>query len=222
MILVGIYKITNMLNGKIYIGSSSNIHKRWKAHKCQKKAMYPIQHAMNKYGIENFKFEIVELANGDIKHLISLEQRWLDYYKSYDPKIGYNVRTIAENNTGIKFSKSHNERLSKAISGTNHWAYGKKFTKEESLKLKLGLSKRVYKLVSPENICFATKFLVDFCKVRNLDYRNMLRVYNGEILSYKGWFVINHKPFKTCKLCANFIYKSSELCGHCSRKNRKS
>ena len=58
----GIYKITNNINNKFYIGSSKNITKRFKEHKWRlKNNKHPnnkLQNSWNKYGEENFKFEV--------------------------------------------------------------------------------------------------------------------------------------------------------------------
>ena len=60
----GIYEITNLINNKIYIGSSINIKKRWKDHilllKNQKHINVHLLNAWNKYGEENFSFSIIE------------------------------------------------------------------------------------------------------------------------------------------------------------------
>lgn len=64
----GIYRITNLINGREYIGQSVNIETRWKTHistsknKKRKYHNYPLYKAMRKYGLENFKFEILELV----------------------------------------------------------------------------------------------------------------------------------------------------------------
>mgnify|MGYP004621963407 FL=1 len=63
-IIVGIYKITNLLNNKCYVGQSINIYRRWRAHRCANDA-YPLHAAMKKYGVENFSFEILEECNVD-------------------------------------------------------------------------------------------------------------------------------------------------------------
>lgn len=62
--LKSIYKITNKLNGKIYIGQSVNPFNRFKQHCYNKQgSSYKslINEAINKYGKENFLFEILEL-----------------------------------------------------------------------------------------------------------------------------------------------------------------
>lgn len=87
--MIGIYKIENLLNGKVYIGQSVNIEKRWQDHKNRAKshtASYTITNAMNKYGIDNFSFEVIEQC--PIEELDSKEQYWIAYYDSY--KNGYN------------------------------------------------------------------------------------------------------------------------------------
>ena len=62
-----VYKITNLINDKVYIGkTSSNPYKRWKEHvnvalnirKYQRR--YIIHNAICKYGVDNFSFEILE------------------------------------------------------------------------------------------------------------------------------------------------------------------
>lgn len=55
-----IYKITNLINNKIYIGQSVSTKHRWQAHKRSvKKPTQVIHHALAKYGIDNFKFEVI-------------------------------------------------------------------------------------------------------------------------------------------------------------------
>ena len=87
-----IYKITNKINGKIYIGKTLNtIEKRWKEHcsdykreRCEKRPLY---NAMNKYGIENFEISLVEECDENI--LSEREKYWIEYYGAF--KYGYNA-----------------------------------------------------------------------------------------------------------------------------------
>lgn len=66
---IGIYKITNKINGNSYIGQSIDIENRWYKHEWASKSSksreynYSIHKAMRKYGIENFSFEIIEECN---------------------------------------------------------------------------------------------------------------------------------------------------------------
>ena len=61
--LCGIYKITNKINGKCYIGQSNDIHRRWKQELAPNAKLNPhLARAFEKYGIDNFEFEIIEEA----------------------------------------------------------------------------------------------------------------------------------------------------------------
>lgn len=83
-----IYKIINLINGKIYIGKTSHtsIQERFREHvydskkpRCEKRPLYD---AMNKYGVENFKIqEIEEVISDEIAS--QREQYWIEYYRSY-------------------------------------------------------------------------------------------------------------------------------------------
>lgn len=66
MPICGIYKITNKVNGKCYIGQSINIKRRWRQHKetyvnpASENYDYPLYKAIRFYGLENFSFEVLE------------------------------------------------------------------------------------------------------------------------------------------------------------------
>lgn len=94
----GIYKITNIINNHAYIGLSVDIHKRWKSHKERylnknmpdyNKSLYK---AFRKYGIENFKFEILEICEKE--ELPKKEIYYISLYNTY--KNGYNETTGGE------------------------------------------------------------------------------------------------------------------------------
>lgn len=110
----GIYKITNLINNKIYIGMSIYINRRWNVHKWDlknnKHHSFHLQRAYNKYGEKNFKFEVLEYYPKENLELI--EQCWLNFYKAYDRKLGYNIEL------GCK-KISDETRLKMSISGKN-------------------------------------------------------------------------------------------------------
>lgn len=92
--MIGIYKITNKLNGKIYIGKSIDIEKRWKEHIRHSKDEFtkkkPIIHkAINKYGPDSFIFEVLEECQED--KLNELEMYYINKYNSNNKNIGYNI-----------------------------------------------------------------------------------------------------------------------------------
>lgn len=70
-----IYKITNNLNGKIYVGmSKTNDDRRWREHLSDSK--YPIDKAIKKYGKENFTYEVIDTAT-DCYSLAQKERKWI-------------------------------------------------------------------------------------------------------------------------------------------------
>lgn len=159
----GIYRITNKLNGKFYIGSTSNMRKRMREHMSNLRRGIHVndhlQHAFDKYGEENFAFEVYEYVK-NIDDLLTVEQRVLDDLKPYDDEVGYNIseyaysyrvfgednphygvpkseehkRKIRESLLGHKHSEETKRKISKAVKGKNtgkdHWSYGKERTKK--------------------------------------------------------------------------------------------
>ena len=88
----GVYKITNMINGKFYIGSSNNIKNRWVQHKSSlhegSHGNPYLQNAWNKYGGQNFKFEIIEECSPEVQ--FEREQFYLNTLNPFDNN-GYNI-----------------------------------------------------------------------------------------------------------------------------------
>ena len=83
--MIGIYKITNKLSGKTYIGQSNDIERRFKEHKCKKDI--PVEIAIQKYGVENFIFEVLEECS--IDELDEKEKYYINLYNTYRGN-GYN------------------------------------------------------------------------------------------------------------------------------------
>lgn len=87
--MIGIYKIQNLINGKIYIGQSVHIQARFNQHKNEAKNgnTRPLYNAIRKYGIENFSFEIIEECSKEM--LNEREIYWIKKYDSFHN--GYNL-----------------------------------------------------------------------------------------------------------------------------------
>lgn len=89
-----IYKITNTVNGKIYIGYSYDPHKRWSEHKSNakyQKYQEALYHAMRKYGIENFVMEVLCGCKDSSYTLKVLEPQFIKEYRSHFTEHGYNL-----------------------------------------------------------------------------------------------------------------------------------
>lgn len=122
MVTSGVYKITNIENGKVYIGSSKDINKRITAHIRElKKNIHDnthLQSAWNKYGKEKFEFSILEFVP-DINILLEREQFWMDKYQCYKRDFGYNMLPTAGSPDGNRLSKETRKRISESNKGRN-------------------------------------------------------------------------------------------------------
>lgn len=101
--ICGIYKITNLVNGKVYIGKSVNIKKRWIGHASKSKVCdYVLYKAIRKYGLDNFKFEVVEQCDEPL--LNDREKYYIALYRSYigwSDARGYNMSIGGEGQSGF-------------------------------------------------------------------------------------------------------------------------
>lgn len=128
-----IYKTTNNVNNKIYIGQTNNPSLRWSQHKSNAKynrVQQVITRAMSKYGVENFHFEII--ASIPLKENVdSSEEEIIKQYNSRDPKVGYNI-DVGGNTTPRtpEVSQRISESLKKHYENHDGWNKGGKLTEE--------------------------------------------------------------------------------------------
>ncbi|SRR3990167_8468792 len=125
----GIYKIVNKINNKVYVGSSKNVSNRWSGHKQNLKhnknsPNKHLQRSWNKYGKENFQFIMLESIIVERKneqelktYLAERENYWKDFYRSNDPKCGYNKLLICESSLGYKHTIEAKKNMSEAHKG---------------------------------------------------------------------------------------------------------
>lgn len=143
-----IYKITNKINNKFYIGSAVQFNLRKNAHLSYlKKEKHPnkhLQNSFNKYGIENFEFTIIEYVENKY-NLIEKEQYYIDILKP-----DYNICKIAGSCLGIKRRQETKDKISNSNKGriisietrekirnTLKGRKNKPHTKESKLKMSL-------------------------------------------------------------------------------------
>jgi group I intron endonuclease len=103
MTISGIYSITNLVDGKRYVGSSATIKRRWGLHlyslRQGRHHSVVLQRAWIKHGEVSFKFEVIEECAREKTVLIARENYWIDFYEP-----AYNMRKRAESNLGGKWS----------------------------------------------------------------------------------------------------------------------
>lgn len=135
----GIYIIKNIITNKVYVGSAVSIKERFYRHKKDlrkgKHHSILLQRSWDKYGENNFDFIILEYVKEKI-HLLSVEQVFLDYYKSYDPQYGYNICKNAGSQLGVLCKKEVRQKISDSLKGKKNHFFGKKHTEETKEKLR--------------------------------------------------------------------------------------
>lgn len=121
-----IYKITNIQNGKIYIGytQKDDAIKRWRDHCNAAKTTGPrwkFHNAINSYGEENFTFEVLYESN-DLEHTLNvMEPKFIIEHNShYIDGWGYNMTTGGDGITGFRHSEETLKKLSLASTGKKH------------------------------------------------------------------------------------------------------
>lgn len=89
-----IYKWTNLINGKNYVGKTIDVASRVRGYRKEvnKGTTRPIISALRKYGFENFEFTIIENCdNLSDEEILQREQYWIDYYNCQNREFGYNI-----------------------------------------------------------------------------------------------------------------------------------
>lgn len=137
----GIYKITNMVTNKFYIGSTKDIDKRWYDHKRELSMNIHInpklQYSWNHHGEDKFLFEMIEEVEED--NLIEREQYYLDSLKPYEREIGYNICPSAGGGDNITNNPNRDvfiEKMKIAMLGENNGMFGKEHSEEAIQKQK--------------------------------------------------------------------------------------
>lgn len=208
-----IYKITNLVNKKVYIGlTTKSMEGRWRSHVKGKKMQ--ISKAIEKYGKENFIIEQIDQAE-NIEELKKKEIEWVSKEDSF--KKGYNgtrggdcsvslhkniIDKLSERQMGNKnsfFGKAHSkenkENWSKNRRGKNHGMYGKKQPKLTELNKNKVWTREMRDKISKANskpiMCVENDTIydstVEMCRVLNLDSSSVLKVLKGKFRHHHGY-----------------------------------
>lgn len=134
-----IYKITNNINGKIYIGKyrrNPNVKNFLKFENYWGSGTY-IKRAIKKHGRENFTKEIIVRGDFNKKELCDLEIYYIKKYDATNPEVGYNLTIGGDGGTSIIVSESTRRKLSAVHKG-------KKKSKEHAKNIAKAKCKKVY------------------------------------------------------------------------------
>jgi group I intron endonuclease len=141
-----IYRIRNIVSGRVYVGSAVNVQHRWQCHRHRlRKGNHhsaSMQSSWNKHGADAFSFEIIELC--DPSDFIKREQFWIDALNSCDPRLGFNMCPAAGSPLGLK------RQLSEAVK-KNIGAAAAAKNRTPEMREKVRASKLAY-YKNPENL----------------------------------------------------------------------
>lgn len=188
----GVYKFTNRINGKIYIGKSVNLYSRILSHK-HLKPRYYIDHAIQKHGFENFDIEIIHIFDyTNETELIALETACIEEYQSLVPK-GYNIMLFGNSNSGIKRSDASKKRYSLSKIGKKNPNFGKVIPRTYESYLGKNNSNFDNTIYTFKNLVTSETFTglrQDFYLKFNLSSGNVGAVIRRVQKSVKNWILI--------------------------------
>jgi len=214
-----IYKATNKINNKIYIGKTiQTLNNRKKRHLYSSKIKkYYFYNAINKYGFDNFNWEIIDSAS-TIKELFDKEIYHIAITSAYtNNDIGYNMtsggdggdflsnhpnkkdiyKRISIKLSGRKHSNDINKKKGRSgikrpkhslkMKGENNPMWGKLQLDSSVNKNRYANCKYCYIIISPSKIVNIVFSLKYFCNNNNLIQSSFNRAINNK-KSYKNWF----------------------------------
>jgi hypothetical protein len=189
MKIYSIYKVTNILNGKVYIGFTTNLVQRKHRHKyyaLEKQVVNHFYTAIRKHGWENFQWEIIYQSKDKSHCLNEMEKYFIEEYKSFsdfEDSRGYNMTLGGEGCLGNHKpkTKEHSEKISKSLTG-------KKLSSEHIANAAFARSKQ-YTMINPNGEVVHIKNMSEFCREHNLNQSHMISVFLGRygFISHKGY-----------------------------------
>lgn len=142
-VIMLIYKITNLANGKIYVGKTSlSCCKRWQRHirNVNEGSQTHFHRAIRKYGPESFQAVVIISGCSDKDRLNRLERYWIKKLRTSDPECGYNMTDGGEGISGYRFTseirKKIGAKVSKALMGDKN-SVGRRHSVETRHKMRI-------------------------------------------------------------------------------------
>jgi group I intron endonuclease len=211
----GVYVIENLVNGRKYVGSTTNLKRRLREHKTEllkgnHKNSY-LQRSYNKYGKDNFKIYTVEIVV-DFKDLTTCEAKWIGTFRTTENDYGYNLvlpnpNTAPNGGAGIhhditkekirrSFYKNHFGETSEEKYQT--WKANVEH-RERSGEPRADSTVLVYNYETGEKL-YEFESPTKTAEVLNLNRKKVIAVLNKEKASSGTKIARSHKGFK-------FVYK---------------
>jgi group I intron endonuclease len=212
----GIYKIINIQNGRIYIGSTSRFKDRARSHKndleMNRHSNDFLQNDFNKCGTNSFIFEILEICSDNKDERLKREQFFIDQFYE-NQKNCYNLtKNAKDNRSGRKnrdptnpitdlrcrpLSDEHKNRISE--SNKEVWQEDADLRRQalaDANKRWDNVEFPEYKLtnIDTNESVIIKSSLREWCLEKNLSYKSMNLLVNGKIKISQGWFLGENKP----------------------------
>lgn len=216
----GIYQIRNLLNNKIYIGSAYNLSDRFNCHKSllknNKHGNFYLQQSYNKYGAENFQFEVLEIIE-EISKIYEIEQNYID--KFYGENC-YNINRKTNDYKSLsKYNESRKRQFELVDSEGNRYQFsgytetarllGLNFRLLRNLIIGKSMSYKGWRL--PENVDY------DYKKYRSKNGRRA-KLHNVSLISPTG--DIYGPIYNIEEFCRNNNLRASNIRHIISGKNK--
>lgn len=206
-----VYKITNKVTNKIYIGitnqgSGARYRHHWYESRIGEPS--PIHRSMAKYGEDNFTLEIIDFAD-TYDELKEKEKYWIKQYNSTDKSIGYNLTEGGDGTFGRKHSEETKDKIRQKAFGRkvseetkrkmSETRLGKCSDKqrEHLLKLTVVQSKKIYQYDTDFNLIGEYNSIKEASKITGIDRNTIGRQLKKEV-NPGDWRV-------------KFIWKSEEI-----------
>lgn len=189
-VIPGIYKITNVVNGKIYVGSAKSYLSRISNHKFLLKRNRHfnnhLQSSWNKHGFSQFKFELIEECSFD--SLQEREEFWISHFNSNKRQLGYNKRIDCKTNLGIRASDITRERLRLSHLGYKRSKSARKSIARCRYKKVCQIDKTGRLIKTFNSILFAEKHTGTYKQGISACCRKVLNIANGFHWCFKSDF----------------------------------